>query len=231
LIDVSSEFQSRYDLQIARLKSQISPQQIDDFRKSDGKLSTANISPSAIEDRHRLVATKVKVLEIVWAYLYSGREQNAWDALAALWPPADVDRIRSSLSGARSHGIQSEIDGVSSSGPPHKIKHVFVYDTKVDRPSNDNDGSPHAPVLSVDSSPEPILLWSTPPLDNQHALPTAEKFMDLVIDAAGKVHSAKMVGDADKSVIDSSSEWRFIPAFRSGQPVASRMRLSVTPYR
>ncbi len=240
LIDVGSEFQSRYDLQIARLKSQIGPQQIDDFRKSDGKLSIANISPSEIEDRHRLVVTKIKVLEIVWAYLYSGREQNAWDALAAMWPPADVNRIRSSLSGARSHGIHSEIDGVSPSGPPRKMKHVFVYDPKVrrewlydpaDRPSSDNDGSPRAPVLSVDSSPEPILLWSTPPSDNQQALPTAERFVDLVIDAAGKVHSVKMAGDADKGVIDASSEWRFIPAFRGGQPVASRMRLSVTPYR
>jgi hypothetical protein len=231
LIDVSSEFQSRYDLQIARLKSQISPQQIDDFRKSDGKLLTADMSPPSMENRHRLVATKVKVLEIVWAYLYSQREQTAWDALAAMWPSADVDRIRLSLSDARSHGIKSEIDGVTSSVPPRKIKHVFVYDTIVDRPTNDDDGSPRAPVLSVDSGPEPILLWSTPPVDNQQALPTAEKLMDLVIDSAGKVHSAKMVGDDDQSTIASSSEWRFVPAFRSGQPVASRMRLSVTPYR
>jgi hypothetical protein len=68
-------------------------------------------------------------------------------------------------------------------------------------------------------------------VDNQQALPTAERLMDLVIDSAGKVHSAKMVGDDDKSTIAASSEWRFVPAFRAGQPVASWMRLSVTPYR
>jgi hypothetical protein len=42
---------------------------------------------------HRRRVTKIKVLEIVWAYLYSGREQQAWDALAEMWPSSDLDRI------------------------------------------------------------------------------------------------------------------------------------------
>jgi hypothetical protein len=231
LIDVSSEFQSHYDLQIAQLKALLGPGQLDEFRKSDGKLSTANISPLATERMHSLVVTKIKVLEIVWAYLYSGREQIAWDALAAMWPSADLDRIRSSLSGFRSRGIDSETDGVSPGGMPHRKKSVFVYETRNEKPADDNDGSSRPPTLKLDSIPEPILLRTAPPSDNRQVLPTAEKFVDLVIDAAGKVHSAKMDSDTEKGLKDSSFEWKFIPAFRGGQPVASRMSLAVTPYR
>jgi hypothetical protein len=35
---------------------------------------------------HRRRVTKIKVLEIVWAYMDSGREVQAWEALAEMWP-------------------------------------------------------------------------------------------------------------------------------------------------
>jgi hypothetical protein len=64
---------------------------LSDFKNSDGQLST--LSPPKMEELHRLRMTKIKVLEIVWCYLYSGREQDAWRALADMWPAADFDRF------------------------------------------------------------------------------------------------------------------------------------------
>jgi hypothetical protein len=81
LIDVSAEFRSFFDHQIAQLRGELDSARLDDFKNSDGKLSP---TPSlSVEQMHHRRVTKIKVLEIVWAYLYSGREQQAWDALAA----------------------------------------------------------------------------------------------------------------------------------------------------
>jgi hypothetical protein len=141
-------------------------------------------------------------------------------------------RIRASILSARGRGICSEVDGVSPGGVrPYRHKHALVYYTKINNTSNDNDGSSGLPILIADTSPEPILLQTPPPPDNQQALPTSEKFVDVVIDAAGKVRSASMGQEADKSLINSSSEWKFIPAFKDGHAVASRMRLLLTLYR
>ena len=60
------------------------------------ELLTAD-SPNSAELLHRLRLIKIKVLEVVWAYLYSGRDDDAWRALAEMWPTSDQDRIRSSL--------------------------------------------------------------------------------------------------------------------------------------
>ena len=49
----------------------------------------------------QLRSVKIQVLEVVWAYLYSGREQEAWRALADMWPNGDVERIRSEIIAAR----------------------------------------------------------------------------------------------------------------------------------
>ena len=55
--------------------------------------------------------------------------------------------------------------------------------------------------------------------------------MNLVIDAAGKVRSAKTEGTPDKALIDATADWKFIPAFKDGRPVASRLLLGVIPSR
>jgi hypothetical protein len=49
----------------------------------------------------QLRSVKIQVLEIVWAYLYSGSKKEAWRALADMWPNGDVERIRSEIIGAR----------------------------------------------------------------------------------------------------------------------------------
>jgi hypothetical protein len=236
LMDVSSEFQSHYDRQIAQVRTQVDSQQLSDFKNSDGKLSASTMSALSMDHLHRLLVTKIKVLEIVWAYLYSGREQDAWHTLADMWPPADFDRIRASILSGRGRGISSEVDGASpGTSRFRRKKHAIIYNTATNHFGSSGTTEERGPqsmlALTADISPEPILLRTAPPPDNEQALPTSEKFVDVVVDAAGKVRSASMGQEADKSLINSSSEWKFIPASKDGDAVASRMRLGLTLFR
>jgi hypothetical protein len=70
-----------------------------------------------------------------------------------------------------------------------------------------------------------------PPSDAENALPNAEESLDLVVDAAGKVRSAKAVGAIEPELINATAQWKFIPAFKEGRPVACRLRFAVTPLR
>jgi hypothetical protein len=62
-------------------------------------------------------------------------------------------------------------------------------------------------------------------------LAQTESTLELVIDSAGKVRSAEFVADAqsaDQGLIKSTSDWKFIPAYSAGEPVASRILLGVS---
>jgi hypothetical protein len=75
--------------------------------------------------------------------------------------------------------------------------------------------------------PEAILL-QRPPISEQHA----ELFLDLIVDAAGKVRSAEAVGKmkgVDPELISAALTWKFIPAFKDRRAVASRLRIAVPP--
>lgn len=244
LIDVSSEFQSHFDRQIAMVRAQLDAQQLSEFKHSDGKLSP--VLPLSLDELRRARTAKIKVLEIVWGYLYSGREQDAWNALADMWPVADFDRIRTSMLNARAHGIRSEVDGVSHKlSPSHfKKKHAMIYDRVSDLAPTDQDPRPmvvelpiglggpskHKHTFEADTFPVPILLRRPrpPETSNANVLGT-EVAVNLVIDAAGKVRSAKTERKVDRALIDATADWKFIPAFKDGQPVASRVRLGVIP--
>jgi hypothetical protein len=224
LVDVSSEFRSYFDRQISEVRSRLDPQELGDFKNSDGKLPTTSSLP--VEQAHRLRVTKVKVLEIVWSYLYSRREQEAWQALAEMWPAADLDRIRASLLTAQTRGVRSEMDGVSAEPPRvHSKKFAYIYETPANTEAKLADS--RAGSLTADINPQAILIRRPPPQGGQIALPDSETSLDLVIDAAGKVRSAKAVGDADKDLIAAAAQWKFIPAFRDGHPVACRLRFVV----
>lgn len=247
LVDVSSEFQPYFDRQIAEARSHLDALALNDFRNSDGKVSQRfGVSPDQL---HRLLTTKIRVLEIVLAYLYSGREKEAWEVLAEMWPPADIDRVRAAILAMRARGIRSEVDGVSEpSSHPHKNKHAMIYET-ADR-AMDTEGNSGSSVLSlrtmgnppastnardsstVDVKPRPIYLHMPPSSETPLALPSTGINLDLVIDAAGKVRSAKPAGkvddtDLEASLIKASAEWKFIPAFKDEHPVASRLRFTV----
>ncbi len=127
LLDVSAEFQPHFDDEIARIRAGIHPQDLEDFKGNDGRL-TAIPSPSTAERMHHLRMMKIKVLQIVWVYLYSGREQDAWRTLAEMWPVADIDRIRAALVSARARGIYGQADGTSAGAARGRKKHAPIFD-------------------------------------------------------------------------------------------------------
>lgn len=218
LTDVSTEFQHYYDQQIGRLQAAIAAPDLEEFKNSDGRLAqkSAAVTPSDLDRIHRLRGVKVKILEIVWAYLYSGREQEAWLQLSQMWPAGDVDRIRAAIVKARAAGVHGQADS-SSTGPPRKKKRVPVYDA-----SNPRSG--------MDSQPTGILLEFQLPAEQQSALPP-EVRLDLIIDSAGKVRSVHTPLGSPEWLSTVTSTWKFIPGFKEGKPVACRQRMSVAPRR
>ncbi len=225
LLDVSAEFQSYFDSEIARIRSGVHPQDLDDFKNSDGKL-VAILTPASAERLHHLRTVKIKVLEIVWAYLYSGREQDAWRLLAQMWPSADVDRIRVALVNARTHGIHGQADGTSTGPPQGKKKHAHIFDAT----------SKSGPGNKLEVVPPKEIFLQRPPLSEiqQQGPPEPELLLDLVVDGSGKVRSAVPAGEmkwVDPELIRAASTWKFIPAFKDGRAVASRLRITVSPKR
>ncbi len=241
LIEVSSEFVSEFDRQITALRTQLNSQDLKEFKSSNGTLSTTSFVPP--DELHRLITTKTKVLEIVWAYVYSGREPEAWKALSDMWPPSDLERIRAAILRARAQGIRSQVDGVSERPPDsfRKKKKVMIYDRISEADASQGnplswDYTPGASgptktehTFEADSFPIPILLRRSPPAETSTAALRTEVTVNLVIDAAGKVRSANAVGNADEDLLRYTENWKFIPAFKNGRPVASRLQTSVVP--
>jgi hypothetical protein len=239
LIDVSAEFAPRFDEKIATLRGQLTPQALADFKNSDGRVLAAAWLPMVRRDQLR--NTKTKVLEIVWCYLYSGREQEAWNALNEMWPAGDFDRVRAILDG-RAHGIRAQADGAMAETVHTDLKkHVFVYDapSAVQKSVNDGLGNsrrgnyagmheqPEGAAVT-DTAPQAIMLRLVAAESVQQSFPKSGEVVELVINVAGKVQSAKPVGDVDVEVLSTAPEWKFIPAFKGGHAVACRFRMAVT---
>jgi len=215
LLDASSQFQIYFDNQIAGLRKQLNPEDTRDFKSSDGKLSP-NTASSA--DRlHRLRQVKIKVLEIVWDYLYGGRETQAWTSLAEMWPDSDATRIRAAIVDARAHGVLAQVTGVSAA---KRGKRVRIFDAIT--PSS--GGKPEV------TPPEPILLMRPPPETSSQVSSPSELLVELTIDSAGKVRSAEPTGSVkkDSALLEATTGWKFIPALNAGRAVASRTRLAVS---
>jgi len=213
LIDVSAEFQPYYDRAIAALRDRLPAGDLQEFKNSDGQLKES-LTPNSAERLHRLRQTKIRTLEIVWDYLYSGREADAHLHLSELWPSADVDRIWTAIMNARAAGIHSQANATST-GPSGKKKKTPIFDA-VRR----NAG--------LDSVPTGILLEFQTVPEQQLSLP-AELRLDLIIDAAGKVRSASPQSGVSPTAVAVTSTWKFIPAFKDGRPVACHSRMSVWP--
>jgi hypothetical protein len=221
LQDVSAEFPSYFDDEIAKRRGEIRAQDLEDFKSSDGKLTPQPaISP---ERMHHLRMAKIKVLEIVWAYLYSGREAEAWHAMSEMWPAADVERARAAIVKARAHGIHGQADSTSAGPPSGKKKHAQIFDAVT------RSGSGRGQLEVV--PPQKILLRRPPTPEIQTQGPESEVLLDLVIDAAGKVRSADSATKTkpvDPELRNAALTWKFIPALRDDRPVASRLRLGVS---
>lgn len=221
-VDVGSEFLSQYDAEIANLRAQVSEGDLSEFKRSDGQLAAT--SDRSGEDLHRLVRTKIGVLEIVWAYLYSGREHEAWSALEAMWPPGDLERIRAAISTVRQRGLLRNLD---HPGRQSRRRHrVMIYDAVNTFPSP-SVGEPDSSQFEQSLvKPKSILLRRPPPSPSEPFRSTNE-LVELVVDAAGKVRSAKIINGTDNSLVEAAAKWHFVPAFHNGTPVACRFRLSV----
>jgi hypothetical protein len=241
LMDVSTEFQSSYDGQIAKVKQELSEQDLAEFRNSDGKTLTGSSLPIARQDQLKL--TKARVLEIVWSYLYSGREPQAWVALAEMWPAKDIDRARAAITSAREHGIRAQIDGtISDPTRDESKKRAYVYDTPNSVQESDISSTIQnsragevAPMHTKtqsnpvsDTTPQAILLRLRASEGDRPTFPQGGAVVDLVIDSAGKVESMQAVGDAVPGVEAASANWKFVPAFKDGRAVASRLRMAVS---
>ncbi len=236
LLDVSSQFASYYDSRIAELRSRLAAQDLREFMESDGLPAAENGIP--YDRQRRLERTKIQVLEIVWCYLYSGREGEAWQALEQMWPAGDVERIRAAIVNAQQHGIRAEIDGVAAAlSPRHSQRHVEIYNASSKKEwaalvpewgeaqlSNDDSGA----RLTPDSKPEAIDLFRPEPMASDAATADTPEQLDLVIDEAGKVRRAKLVGKVeDNSLLAAAAAWKFIPAFKDNRAVACRMLYNV----
>ena len=218
LLDVSSEFQSHFDDRITQQRVKLDARVLKDFKESNGKLLPDLSAP--LERMHRLRQTKIAVLEIIWCYLYSGREQQAWSALADLWPQKDAERIRGAIVRARDSGIRAQIDG-SGTNPTVRKKHIEIYDVTSAGPD------------SAVAPPQGIMLRK-PPDTFEQSSKSDETYLDLVIDSAGKVRSAELSGgekSSNRALIDAAMQWTFIPALKGGRAVASKTRLAISPRR
>jgi hypothetical protein len=213
LLDVSAEFQDFADQTIAKVREKLNPTDLQRFKASDSKLRKGEgMPPEELARLPRLRKVKIQVLEVVWAYLYSGREKEAWRALADMWPNGDVERIRSEIIAARVRGMHLQLDGVSNAVAPTDENPVMIYG-------------------STDKPAKPIMVRYYPPSGATDApLLKGKVRVNLVVDSAGKVRSVKVSGkqEASEYLKRSTNEWKFIPALVEGRPVASRVRMTLT---
>ena len=225
LVDAGSEFRPYFDRQIQSLRVALDPEDVRAFKESNG-------APDDSRDaRNQVSKVKLYVLGLVWSFLYSGREPDAWSTLAEYWPGSDVDRIRKEITARMAKGIRSQVDGVSSEVPPAgTLKKVAVYDQTG---NGWKDGSGINFVSAgVDKIPRGLCLRRPELEPGSQAVQQTREWLNLVIDSAGKVRFAEMVSpEKDDALLSASKEWKFIPAFRGGRPVACRFRTFVSPYR
>jgi hypothetical protein len=202
LVDASREFTQHFDQIIEGLRAKLTADQLAEFKGSDGKLT---FSIAQVDRLRNLRTTKIAILEIVWSYLYSGREEEAWRTLREMWPAADAERIQTALTDRRKRGILMQLDGVSAGNGPRK----------------------HCPVFeqSEDTTPARVI---DPSFPSVAASLGDELGLNLVIDSAGKVRVVKPEAELDPYSLAYIQAWKFVPATRGGHSVASHLRISVS---
>jgi hypothetical protein len=216
LRNVGSEFAAFFDGEIAELRKRLNPADLQAVKSMDGKASSASA-----EQRHLLRETEAKIVEIVWCYLYSGREQQAWRVLNEMWPGGDIEKLRSEIVAAQAQGISAQVVGVSKKARDGRPKNAMIFDSIAQFGGRVPEVSP----------PEPILLQRPPPTEPPNQGLPRELYLELVVDSAGKVRSvesADKVKAMDPGLIEATTGWKFIPTFKSNHPVPCRTRISVS---
>jgi hypothetical protein len=220
LVDAGAEFKPIFDEQIARLRTALSPADLTAFKESGDGAGSAE--PPAV------LQTKASVLGLVWLLLYSGREADAWKTLEEDWPAGDVDRIRGEMRARVARGIRSQLEGVSTRVPkPGEIKKIPVFDQTARAYAQNGMVFENK---AVDQMPKGIRLKR--PDEGGEVVQEGKEWLVLTVDSAGKVRAAAMEAPAtDDDLVAAARDWKFIPAFRGGKPVACRFRIYVAPYR
>ncbi len=227
LVDVSAWYRSDYDQKIATLRRELT-----------------------LGGRVQRRETEAEVLEIVWAYLYSGRQEQAWGELEKAWPESNVEQVKAAILAAYDQGIAAQATKTATGKLSAKwTEPAIVYQyLKPGSEDDQNSGMPTYNALGTagpgavnvkeqaydpkqfeaDVEPKPILLWRPPPSEAEQALLQHEETVLLTIDEAGKVHSAKMlVPDSDPELLQAAANWKFTPAIRDEKPVAYKLKLDV----
>lgn len=206
LVDATSEFQPYFDDVIAELRKKIRPGEIKEFKQTAMGNGHVRTEKDALRERQ----IETTILEIVWAYLYSGRENTAWRQLHEMWPAENVSQVAAEIAEARARGLRAQLDGISHSGPAPAGEEATIH-TYTQRPAR--------PIMAR--------YYST---GDSGALRRRVR-VDLVVDCAGKVWSAE-VSDKNRAVRESvtraTTNWKFIPASVDDQPVASRVRMTIS---
>jgi len=237
LWDAGPEFQNLYDEAIANARSGLSSDDLRAFKESGGRLGgVAHFSAEEERQSQSLQRTKIRVLQIVWSYLYSGREQNAWEALGQMWPAEDFDRIKAEIIRARGHGMLAQVDGTSTQGraPANTAR---IYDARSEAPPPVQPVGRRramAPTITTPMviPPVPIFIAHLTSVDETEDDLPASEMVDLTIDAAGKVRAVRSADAAFEAKIkDDIGGWKFIPAMEDERPVASRIYLILSPKR
>lgn len=96
LKDVGPEHWDDYADQIAKARKRMTADELRQFRGVRNQDELCEGNPRA---------TIPKVLVVVFADLYGGREEEAWRALDEMWPPADKERVRKLILQKRGEGI------------------------------------------------------------------------------------------------------------------------------
>jgi hypothetical protein len=244
LLDISSWYRPAYDLQIVALRAHLTAQDLADLRNSDTQPTQAA----------QLSQTKATLLQIVEAYLYSSRPERAWAELESAWPAPDIPRIKAALLTARARGIAALTTNTTPRPLPAKwLEPARLYQYL--KPSGQPDSSGgrltyHAPGISgsegpvlvkdpsalplyaADKDPVAITLWRPTPSPQEQSLPLQDETVLLIIDAAGKVRSARMLSPAaDPELLRAAADWKFIPASLDGKPVAYQLTMTVSLLR
>jgi TonB family protein len=214
LVDAGPQFQTNYDVLISRLQARLTTDGTQGFLASDGRLAGPGDSGGT-----KLRETKAVVLGIVWDYLYSGREQDAWTTLSELWPAGDRDRIRTLIAQTRSRGILAQTDATApvraeGCGPPLIPPEAMGISLKgVTAPKAVNTPDPtYSPEAEKARLEGTVVLW-------------------VIVGADGCAHNIRVqrsLGKGlDERAIEAVRRWRFEPARRNGVPVEVQVNIEV----
>jgi hypothetical protein len=238
LIDVSADFQETFDQQIALMRSRLNPEDLHAFKSSDGLASQSGLESKI--NLHRLLMAKVAVLEIVFAYLYSGREEEAWKTLTELWPSVDFERVRAAIIRARTTGLLHQVEEIKQFSKRSQSRHQSPVYSAPPEKTNESKASLHPPIpiglgdmeapagsgqnpsasFVADTGPIAIHLYMSQTENEGSASLDDRRMVHLLIDESGKVHSIRFDGQPIRQIQESVSGWRFIPAYKFGRAVA-----------